>query len=217
MNVLVFANGDGPAEGWGWVRPLISTSTILIAADGGARHIAAMGLSPDIIIGDLDSLAKEKPTSGTSEAGSLLTFSQEKDESDLELALIHAASLNPDSIQILAAVGGRLDQTLSNALLLSLPELSGLDVFIVQPHQRARRIEGRVRIEGDIGDLISLVPLWGPARVEKTDGLKWSLADEKLIPGPARGISNQLIEPAGHITLSSGSLLCVHTERAWSR
>ncbi|MFN2187811.1 MAG: thiamine diphosphokinase [Candidatus Promineifilaceae bacterium] len=217
MKILLFANGDEPNEGWDWARAYVSPTSILIAADGGSRHIKSLGLYPDIIVGDLDSF--DDALDGGKQFGnsSLVTFQEDKDESDLELALIHAASLDPEAILVFGAAGGRLDQTISNALLLALPKLRGLSVQIMQPHQSAWRFNRRTVIKGQKGDLVSLLPLWGDAVVQSTSGLKWSLSNERLAPGPARGISNELISPKAVVTLSSGSLLCVHTERSWKR
>ena len=217
MSVLIFANGDEPAEGWEWVRPYLLPSPILIAADGGARHLQRLDLTPDVLVGDLDSLDVESRRAFIGKGVELFIAPQEKDESDLELALKYAAENYQEPILVLGTNGGRLDQTLSNMLLLSIPELSGLEVVFIEPYQRAWMVENPTTIRGEPGDLVSLLPLWGEVQILSTDGLKWLLNNEWLRPGPARGVSNQLITNEANVILSSGRLLCVHTNRNWKR
>jgi len=217
MNVLIFANGDEPAEGWDWVRPYLSPTPVLVAADGGARHLQRLGLTPDILIGDLDSLDNELRRTFIEQGVELITAPQEKDESDFELALKYAVLNCKKSILVFGATGGRLDHIISNMLLLSIPELSGLEVVLMDPHQRAWMVDKQTIIRGEPGDLVSLLPLWGDVQIQRTDGLKWPLKDEWLKPGPARGVSNQLIGNEAKVTLSEGRLLCVHTDRNWNR
>ena len=217
MNVLIFANGDEPAQGWEWVRPYLSPTPVLIAADGGARHLERLGLAPDILIGDLDSLDNELRQTFIEQGVELITAPQEKDESDFELALKYAALNYNMSILVFGATGGRLDHIISNMLLLSLPELSGLDVVLLDPHQRAWMVEHQTTIRGEPGDLVSLLPIWGDVQIQRTNGLKWPLKDEWLQPGPARGVSNQLIGNEANVTLSTGRLLCVHSDWNWKR
>jgi thiamine pyrophosphokinase len=217
MNVLIFANGDEPAEGWEWVRPYLLPSPVLIAADGGARHLQRLGLTPDILVGDLDSLDVESRRAFIEKGVELIIAPQEKDESDLELALKYAAEKYQETIMVFGANGGRLDQIISNMLLLSIPELSGMEVNLIEPHQKAWMVENQTTIKGKPGDLVSLLPLWGEVQIRRTDGLKWLLNNEWLSPGPARGVSNQLIGNEASVILSAGRLLCVHTDRNWKR
>ena len=210
MRVLIFANGElGDAQGVSrWLR----WADRVLAADGGTRHALALGRTPDVVIGDLDSLgAMERAL--LVQAGTLvLPFSPRKDETDLELALSYAVREGASEIVILAALGGRLDQTLANLLLLALPELEGCHVRIVEGAQTAFLIRGGTGaavIEGQPGDVISLIPLAGDAPGVTTEGLEWPLNGETLRFGPARGVSNVLRATPAHVHLEQGLLLCV--------
>jgi thiamine pyrophosphokinase len=207
---LVFANGDlndGPA-----VRAVLNAPTPrrLIAVDGGLRHVLALGLSPDLVIGDMDS-AEPADLSRVPEAA-IKRFSPHKDETDLELALIAAAEQGCDTIRVLAAVGDRLDQTISNIYLLALPALWGRDARLVSGAQTSWLAHpGTMTVSGAAGDTLSLIPLTGEVTAVVTHGLEYPLRREDLYFGPARGVSNVLIGPTAEVSFSQGILLVVHT------
>lgn len=217
MNILIFVNGEEPAEGWAWVRSYVSQESILIAADGGARHLDKLELFPHVVVGDLDSLDLDLRSLLVERDVELIVAPQEKDETDLELALIYAARNHDGTILIFGGTGGRLDQTISNILLLSHPEITGREVILVEPHQKAWMVESETAITGKRGDLVSLIPCWGGVRVKHTEGLKWLLQNEWLYPGPARGVSNIMTEDQASIEISDGRVLCIHTDNNWKR
>jgi len=63
---------------------------------------------------------------------------------------------------------------------------------------------------GQLGDVVSLIPLGGDVEGIVTEGLLYPLRDEPLLSGPARGVSNVMTEPVARVTLRSGALLIVH-------
>jgi thiamine pyrophosphokinase len=207
MRAIIFANGElaNSQE----ARSLLQPDTLVIAADGGTRHVLAAGVTPDIVIGDLDSLSPETLVRMKAAGVQIVRFSPRKDETDLELALLHAARSGATEITILAALGGRLDQTLANVLLLALPELRGIDARIVEGAQQAFLIQGEAAIEGQPGDTVSLIPMGGDAEGVTTDGLEWPLDEDVLRFGPARGVSNVLTAPQARVRVRRGSLLCI--------
>jgi thiamine pyrophosphokinase len=213
MRAIIFANGElSDPSG---VQDVLRPDDLIIAADGGTRHALAAGVSPHIVIGDLDSLSPDMQAQVESAGARVVHFSPYKDETDLELALLHAAQGGATEIIILAALGGRLDQTIANLLLLTLPELQGIDVRIVEGHQAAFLIhagDDGVPIVGQPGDTVSLIPLRGDAEGVTAEGLEWSLHDDTLRFGPARGVSNVLTAGQARVRIRQGLLLCVVTQ-----
>jgi thiamine pyrophosphokinase len=216
-NILIFANGDKPPMGWEWVRNHVTSESTMIAADGGTRHLFDLDLFPDVIIGDMDSLDPFHKKRLEDEDIAFVSSPQEKNETDLELALLFAAQNYEGSIRVFGSSGGRLDQTLSNVLLLAHPGLRGRDVRIVEQNQMAWLVDHQTSIHGRVGDLVSLLPQWGEVTVERTTGLRWKLKQEALSPGPARGVSNVMTEDQAEIYIAAGRLLCVHTYQSWNR
>lgn len=210
MRCVIFANGEITDQER--VKAFLHPDDYLIAADGGMRHLQTFGLTPHAVIGDLDSLPAVE-TLRLEQAGTrLFRFSPHKDETDLELALRHALTIEASEICILGALGTRLDQSLANILLLALPELAGRKAYIVEGNQiafLARGGEPPIRIEGQEGDTISLIPLAGDAIGVTARGLQWPLNRETLYFGRTRGISNVLRAPPAAVQLEHGLLLCV--------
>ena len=223
--VLVFANGELAAGDWVW--PYLERAGAVIAADGGLRHLLALGRRPDVLIGDLDSLPPGVATeTAANVAGAILRYPREKDETDLELALLYAVEHYPDAeVLILGGAGGRLDHLLANVLILAHPRLLGRPIRFVADRQSAWLVAagapadaggapaGATTIAGAPGDIVSLLPLGGPAHVAATSGLRWPLRDEWLAFGPARGVSNEMTAETATVRLDQGALLCVHIQQ----
>lgn len=216
MPVLIFANGDLVNEQW--VRPFLESPTAVIAADGGAYHVLAANHVPDIVIGDLDSLDAQTEQELAAQGAHFVRFPVEKDETDLELALLYAAEHFPgEELLVFGVLGGRLDQTLANILLLAHPNLKGVMVRLVEEHQRAWLFREVTTIHGRVGDKLSLIPLGGDAQIQSTQGLKWPLQEDVLSFGPARGVSNLITAVPAEVRLRHGTVLCIHTDGSWER
>lgn len=216
MSVLVFANGDMPETDW--LGGYFERATAVIAADGGVRHVMGTGRLPDVVVGDMDSVEPEILVELKNQEVTLERYLAEKDETDLELALLYAAAHYAErEILVFGVLGGRLDQTLANILLLAHPDLRHKRVRLVEKHQRAWIVHDETNIRGREGDTVSLIPLGGDVQIDQTENLKWSLQDEVLSFGPARGVSNVLTAENGRVVLKHGQLLCIHSEGDWER
>lgn len=211
---LIFANGDQIDLNavHGWIEP----RDFLISADGGLRHLLALGLTPQLLIGDLDSVDADQITEMKARGVRIEQHPVHKDETDLELAVEAALREGCLRLVILGALGGRLDMTLANIFLLGLPGLEGVDcrlddgieeVFLIQPGSRGANLKGQ------IGDRVSLLPLGAPASGIRTDGLSYPLRGETLYPERTRGISNQMTAEQAAVSLESGTLICIHTRQ----
>jgi thiamine pyrophosphokinase len=217
---VIFANGQLPdIEA---ARSLLQADDFLIAADGGANHLMRMGILPEIVIGDLDSVDEDTLFELTSAEVRIEQYSEDKDETDIELALRYAVELRPSAILIVAALGGRLDQTLANLSIVTDPSLPAIDIRLddgveevffcrasaANGGQAASSPQGEVR--GRSGDTVSLIPWTGPVEGVTTEGLQWPLYGETLYPDKSRGISNVMLADSASVSIQSGLLLIVH-------
>jgi thiamine pyrophosphokinase len=209
MTVLIFA--DGVIEDVEWIRPYLAAATAVMAADGGSRHLMRLNHPPDLVIGDMDSLPGDAHPWLEAAQARLISHPSAKDETDLELALLYAADNYDEPLLIFGALGGRLDQTVANIMLLAHPQLHGRDVQLVTAQERAWLIQNHTQIDGQIGDTVSLIPLNGSVHIAATTGLQWPLTDEVLTFGLARGVSNVITAVPATVTLYAGHLLCIHT------
>jgi thiamine pyrophosphokinase len=215
MVVALFANGDMDATAW--ARAYLAEVRAIVAADGGVRHLLALDLRPDVVIGDLDSFPPAQ-REGLAAAGTrFIEHPAAKDETDLELALLYAVARYDEPILIFGGLGGRLDQLFANVLLLMHPHLRGASIRFVTEHQQLWLVQAETAIVGEAGDTVSLIPLGANVEVAATTGLLWPLRDETLSFGPARGLSNVMLEERATVSVKAGALLCVHTKKVWKR
>lgn len=140
----------------------------------------------------------------------IIQFSHDKNETDLELAIQHALTLNPGQVIILAALGGRLDQTLGNITLISDLRPSTFDLRLDDGIEEVFFCRNHVQINGAVGDLVSLIPWQGEVTGVVTTDLRWPLRDEILYPHKTRGISNEMLGDTAAVRITSGLLLVVH-------
>jgi thiamine pyrophosphokinase len=212
LTAFIFANGD--ANDGPLVRQTLDEQpdAWVIAADGGARQARYFGRTVQTLIGDLDSIEPDEAQALIAAGAELLQSPVEKDETDLELALLLAAQRGAARIRIFSALGDRLDQTLANVYLLALPALAGRDVRIVAGKQEAWLLRpGKHTLAGAPGDTVSLIPLTGVVQGVRTERLYYPLRDETLRFGPARGISNVMQAESAQVEIGEGTLLAVHT------
>jgi thiamine pyrophosphokinase len=213
---LIFINGflPNPSTSSGRrlepVRRLICPGDLLLAADGGTRHLRALDLIPAAIIGDLDSLTAEDRRWAEGNRVRLVEYTCDKNETDLELALAYAVAQGSDEIILVGALGGRLDQTLGNLALLTDPRLSAVYVRVDDGVEEAWFVRDRTQVKGEPGEIVSLIPWGGPVTGVTTDGLRWPLRGETLYPEKTRGISNEMLGESASVSIESGLLLIVH-------
>jgi len=208
---VIFVNGL--LEDPGAVAALINEDDFLIAADGGLRHVLALGLTPHLLIGDLDSASTEDVAQMESRGVAIQKFPAEKDETDIELALLTALDAGYRRILLAAALGGRLDHMLGNLSLLTNPDFRDADVRLDDGHIEAFVIWQSAEVQGRINDLVSLLPLDAEVRGVTTQGLAYALDRATLLRHQGRGISNVMVETTIKVTVENGVLLCIHSRQ----
>ncbi len=209
MHAVVFANGIIPVIQY--VPPLISDGDFIVSADGGLRYIRALNLNPELIIGDLDSVSQEDLQFIKENNIEILKFPVDKNQTDLELALIELIGRGFNTIVVIGALGGRIDQTLANIGLIQLFADQDITIELDDGQDHVFLIQNQRRINGNEGDIVSLIPICSLVTGITTDGLKYPLNNENLIPEKTRGISNEMVGNAAEIRIASGKLLCIHT------
>ena len=206
--VVVVAGGEAPPEEA--VRELPPGARV-VAADRGVDHALALGLDVELAIGDFDSASAAALAEAAASGARVERHPEDKDATDLELALDAALELEPqpDRILVLAGVGQRLDHLLAALLLLGSPHYDGVEVDAVIGDARIHVIRGSRTLAGRPGELVSLLPLHGAAEGVRTEGLEYPLAGETLEAGSSRGVSNRLTGEAARVAVERGILLAV--------
>jgi thiamine pyrophosphokinase len=210
---IIFANGRMDLK-----TPILKDlhpDDLIIAADGGTRHCKSIGITPNVVIGDFDSVDPNDIMYYQQAGVETTRYPTHKDETDLELALVFALNHKATHIYIIGALGNRWDMTIANVLLavhirfsqLSIRLLDGLTEFAVL------RGESHVDINDRSGDTLSLIPIGGDAHGITTHGLVYPLADETLFFGSSRGVSNIIISNQAQVIIRAGILLvCISSK-----
>lgn len=210
MRAIIAVNGL--IQDYSLLHPLLSDDVYRVAADGGTLHWLALGRVPHLIVGDLDSLSPELVERLAAQGVRIERHPREKDQTDIELAIERAIEEGADEVLLIGALGGRLDQTLANVLLLAQRSWPAT-IRLIEGDQIAEvlRGPGAVTFTGAVGDLVSLLPLSPTVQGVTYRGLRYPLEDAELSFGTTRAISNELIETNASISIRQGIALVVRT------
>lgn len=187
----------------------------VIAVDSGLEGVKALGLEPDMIVGDFDSVKPEILEYYRTREHIVWDVRQpEKDETDTELALMKAQAAGCSRIAVLGATGGRLDHMLGNIHLLFPCLQKGIEAYILDSRNRLYLIDGeRVFRRGETwGKYISFVPLTEKVAGITLTGFKYPLFQKDIEIGTSLCISNELWEEEGRITFTDGVLIVVESQ-----
>ncbi len=210
MHVVIFAGGS-LQPGRGFFNAMASADMI-IAADSGAATALKFGYTPSIVVGDFDSLDTSLLKELSERGSQVRRMAVEKDETDTELAVQVAIEQGATSITLVGAFGGaRFDHTMANILLLAGFERVPMRIVDGPATCWLVRGPGSSEINGNVGDLVSLLPLTSDATSVRTNGLYYPLRGETLYFGKPRGVSNVLIEEHAELSIEEGMLLVIHT------
>lgn len=187
---------------------LVRAAGLVIAADGGARHLAALGRPPDLLIGDFDSLPPADIV-----GPEVMRFPIAKDQTDTHLAVREAVRRGARRVTILAALrGARLDHGAANLLLLSAAEFRRIDLRLADGRDELRVVRRQAELRGTAGDLVTLLAVTPSVRGVSTAGLAYPLRRETLARGDSRGVSNAMVGDEASVTVEHGLLLLVHRD-----
>jgi thiamine pyrophosphokinase len=197
----VFCNGrlSNPVK----VEQIARACDLLIAADGGAKYFVDLGLTPNVIIGDMDSVDSDrwKNNRGIEH----IRYPIEKDKTDAEVAVEYALEHGCEQVILVAATGGRLDHTLGNVALLAghpgrVALFDGTSTLIAVDKSE------KCILHGQVGTRVSLIPYGHSSSKVRTKGLKFALRDECL-SSATHGLSNELSQTETCLCVSNGVLL----------
>ena len=208
---VIFVNGDLPD-----VQALydqIRADDFLVAVDGGLRHVLTLGLTPRLLIGDLDSVTSEQIAAITACGVEVRRFAARKDETDLQLAVQAVYEAGYRQVLLVAALGGRFDHALGNLYLLTDPALADCEVRLDDGVAEVFLIRETGEVKGQAGDLVSLLPVEESASGVTTAGLEYPLRAEVLWRHQPRGVSNVMLGEKASINVTDGTLFCIHTRQ----
>jgi thiamine pyrophosphokinase len=210
MTTLIFLGGElaGPAN----LGEYLVSNPRIVAVDGGADHCRRLGLIPDLLLGDLDSVSAETLHYCRQMEVEIETHPPRKNATDLQLALDRALVRGDDPLVLFAALGGRWDMSLANVLTAASPAYRSLSITIAGEDCRLHILHpGRpFVVKGAAGQVVSLLALHGDAAGITLDGFEYPLVEATLAAGSSQGVSNVMAGARGTVSLRHGVLLLVH-------
>ena len=205
MRVIIFANGELGCTNY--ADDIIQNNDFILACDGGLRHCHVLNITPNYIIGDLDSadagMLSKYPNVPVKD------FPAEKDFTDLELSVNYACDMGAESIIILGGLGGRVDHMLANVHVTAQAAERGVPAEITDERTKITVINNSREFDINDGKILTLLPLTTTADGIKTSGLKYPLNGESLKTGFAKGVSNEIINDKATVSVKKGLLAAI--------
>lgn len=213
MNTLIITGGY---INTGWAESFLKTIDYdyVIAADSGLSYADRIGITPDLILGDYDSvdhglLDKYKNIH-------IETYPKEKDYTDTHIAIISAIKNGADKIHILGATGTRMDHTFTNVCNMKVAYDGNVECYIYDEHNKiyiAGEKQGSVELVSSrqYGRYVSIVPMSDMAKISLM-GFKYSLDNYELLQGLSICQSNEIKEEKAYIKIYKGLVIVFETK-----
>ncbi|CFX84538.1 Thiamin pyrophosphokinase [Syntrophomonas zehnderi OL-4] len=208
MRFIVMANGKyGDLS---FYNQYLTGQETILCADGGANHAYKMGVVPQIIIGDMDSIFPEVKEYFVKRKVTFKKFPRRKDFTDTQLVLTKAAEMGASEIILLGTLGRRLDHTLSNLYGGIEMAQRGIKISHLSPRLAVYLVSKELEIIGQAGDLVSVLSLTEQAHGVTVQGFDYPLDQVVLEQKVPYAISNVLSGNRGMISVDEGILAVFH-------
>ena len=185
-----------------YIKKQIKEGDTLICADSGYNHAVKMGLVPSIVVGDFDSIGD------IPDDVPCLRYPSRKDLTDTEIAIDYARSKGFQDFLLIAAMGSRIDHSLTNIMLLKNVLENRENAVIVDEHNKIMITNSYLRLYEPPGSIVSLIPLSDCMGVT-TENLEYPLCNAVLLMGKGLGVSNRITENNASVSVSEGVLLVI--------
>jgi thiamine pyrophosphokinase len=209
-NVLIITGGRIEDS---FLRQLLSREQFssIIAVDYGLAAVDRLGITPNYIVGDFDSVSEVVLERYREKSIPTLTFPKEKDKTDTQIALELAMSLPAAQLVLVGATGSRLDHTMANLHLLLLPLQQGIDACIIDENNKLylKRESFRIERKQQHGNYVSLLPFGEAVSGLTLKGFYYPLDSILLTAGSSLGISNEIKEDEALVEFEKGTLLVI--------
>jgi thiamine pyrophosphokinase len=208
VKVLIMANGAyGSLE---WYRQQRGRFTKVICADGGAYWAWELGIVPDVVIGDLDSLPLAVRRALEEKGVAFSVYPAEKDDTDTQLAYRLAQELGASEVTVWGGVGSRLDHTLANICSAVKLVESGIRVSFEAPELTIYLVAGEATIPGEPGETVSVLALGGRAEGVNLEGFCYPLTDGVINGNWQYAVSNVIVQPNPVVRVKKGVVAVFH-------
>ena len=209
-HVVVFSGGTPPHPD---AMSIVGEFSSAVAADSGFDHALALGVTPSVLVGDLDSISPAGlAVANESPDVRIDKHPANKDFTDLELALQIAVGSGAERVTVVDGGAGRLDHLLANIAQLTGPLLAAVAVRAVVGPAEVVVIRSAAALHGRVGEILSLLAFGDPVTGITTSGLSYPLTNGTLLPGESRGVSNTFAASEASVTIGAGVLVAIRPD-----
>lgn len=211
MKALVFAGAE--IKDYSFCEKYMDGADAVICCDSGLRHAKALGIKPDYIVGDFDSVSPEVWEYYKGQGIPVRQFPARKNETDMELGVLLALELGAAELVLFGGIGDRFDHTLANAhYLLSLLK-KGVRARLVDEKNCVEVIDRHLTVCGEVGELVSTIPLSMVVEGITLKGFSYPLTDFDLaLDDDYIAVSNVLAEERAEIDIRKGYLFVIRSK-----
>ena len=188
--------------------PLVSPEPgdLILCADGGYRYAKVLGLKPDYLVGDFDTL----PEREIPQDCQIRRHPIQKDDTDTMLAVKLGLSLGFRRFVLYGAIGGRLDHTIANVQTLLFLYARGAEgVLIGERNEAMLHPPGRRVYPARPDSYFSVFALTTACKGVCLEGVEYPLQDAELTADFPLGVSNHITGEQAAVTLAEGMILLV--------
>jgi thiamine pyrophosphokinase len=210
MRCVIIANGD--LEYTSDIIKIIKNAQMIISADGGARHLRTLNISPHVMIGDFDSINPDNYSFFKKKEIKILNFPLKKNHTDTELCVSYALKNKASDITLLGVTGSRLDHTLANIFLLKKLAKLNIQARIINKHNEIFMVTNFIELKGKPKELLSIIPVTQDVTGVTLTGLEYPLKNASMQMGDSIGISNVFKESVVSISIKSGVLIVTRSK-----
>ena len=210
MKVCIVLNGE--IKNYDKTKEIIHREKYdyIIGADGGCNHLYKMNITPQYIIGDLDSINKDLVEYYKSNNVIFKTYPSHKDETDSEICIYLAKELNAEKIDFYGSLGGRIDHALANIGLMHYVREMKIEPRIITSEEEIIIIKNEdVTLHGKKGETISIIPIMTDANNITLKNLEYPLNIGKIGYLSSLGISNVMMKDECSIKIEDGYALII--------
>ena len=189
------------AAGFDALAEPLAEDDFVIAADGGLEHVKKLGVTPDVVLGDFDSL-------GFTPEGANV-FPVEKDDTDAMLAARRGLALGYQTFVLYGSLDGpRLDHTVANFQTLQFLADRGAAGYLAGCHTLVTVVkDGAISFPAGCSGTVSVFCLGADAEGVTLEGLYYPLRRGRLTAGFPLGVSNHFTGEPARISVEKGSIL----------
>ena len=207
MKVAIVCSGT--VENYDSIKHFFDDVDYIISVDGGASHLKQMGIKPDILVGDFDSVCSEDYFYFVNQGIEVSKYPAEKDMTDSELAVELAVAKGANEIVFIGALGTRMDHSISNILMLRTLVEKDIRAYIVNEKNEIYMCRNQITIPKKEGSRLSLIPVTAEVKGVTTKGLKYPLKDANMKLGTSWGVSNEFVWDEATVRVAEGILLVI--------